>query len=373
MSQALFYPWIDIRDESWLKTALLYWDSVRTIVPNSIESPYATTTGQALAEEGFLVPLRVQSGMHEIEDIADDVLSYLESPEGVELLIGDNGGVSHDIHVAKLPQRLGRLTDIHPEKLPNEVRQMIQDLMSPSERDNEWLRVGDGFANFYMTLLANRLSERVGARLLTSIPAAERLAVAARHDAQLNGLIPRRMDDPSRRWREYEAFGPRRRMPRNLAQGMLASLAIERLAVSADTPIEKLIEFRARHCDELALFRTKVDELAASIDADLPVEALRQKIADLYSNEVAPAISNLKKALTGRRIRWKSEGLQKIAFQSASSSAILVVAGLDVPMALLAGAGVSLIASKFNYNIERREILLQNPYAYLLSVGRELA
>lgn len=24
-SEALYYPWIDIRDESWLKTSLLYW------------------------------------------------------------------------------------------------------------------------------------------------------------------------------------------------------------------------------------------------------------------------------------------------------------------------------------------------------------
>lgn len=373
MPQALFYPWIDIRDESWLKTSLLYWDSVRTIVPNSIESPYATNAGQALEEAGFLVPLRVQSGMHEIEDLADDVLSYLESPEGAELLIGHNGGASYNIHVAKLPQRLRRLIDIHPEKLPYEIRHMIQDLMSPSERDNEWLRVGDGFANFYMTLLANRLSERVGARLLTSIPAADRLAVAARHDAQLNGLIPRRMYGPSRRWREYEAFGPRRRMPRDLAQGMLASLAIEKLAVSADTPIHKLIEFRERHRDELALFRTKVDELAASVDADLPVEALRQRIADLHANEVAPAISNLKKALTGGSIRWMSEGLQKIAFLSVGSSTMLVAAGLAVPMALLAGAGISLIVSKTIYNVDRRERLRGNPYAYLLSVGRELA
>lgn len=65
---------------------------------------------------------------------------------------------------------------------------MLQELAAPSERGVEWLRVGDGFANFYMTLLANRLSEGAGARLLTSIPAADRLAVTARLEAQLEGL-----------------------------------------------------------------------------------------------------------------------------------------------------------------------------------------
>ncbi len=48
MTQALFYPWIDIRDEAWLKTSLLYWDSVRTIVPESIDAPYSTEVGRAL-------------------------------------------------------------------------------------------------------------------------------------------------------------------------------------------------------------------------------------------------------------------------------------------------------------------------------------
>jgi len=373
MPQALFYPWIDIRDEAWLKTSLLYWDSVRTIVPESIVAPYTTETGRALEASGFLIPLRVHSGMDEIEELAGDVLSYLGTPEGAELLIAEDGRHRHDIHVEKLPYRLRRLAEVHPEKLPYEIRHMLRDLAAPSGRGGEWLQVGDGFANFYMTLLANRLSDRLGARLLTSIPAADRLAVTARFDAQLSGLVPWGMHGPARRWREYEAFGPRRRMPRLLAPGMLASLAIERMAVAADTPIQRLIDFRERHRDELALFRAKVDALAASVDADLPIEALRQRIADIHANEVVPAIANLKAALKGRRIRSLSDGLQKVAFLSAGSSTMFVAAGLDVPTALLAGAGISLIAKGIMYNAEKRESLQASPYAYLLSVGRELA
>jgi hypothetical protein len=373
MSQALYYPWIDIRDEAWLKASLLYWDSVRTIVPESIDAPYSTDAGRALEAAGFLVPLRVHSGMDEIEELADDVLSYLGTAEGVEVLIAEHGGQRHDIHVEKLPYRLGRLADMHPEKLPYEIRHMLRDLAAPSERGGEWLRVSDGFADFYMTLLANRLSERVGARLLTSIPAADRLVVTARLDAQLNGLVPWGMHGPSRRWREYEAFGRRRRMPRHLAPGMLASLAIERMGIAADTPMDRLIDFRERHRDELALFRAKIEQLAASVDADLPAEALRQRIADLHANEVVPAISNLKAALEGRRIRWMSDGLLKIAFLSAGSSTMLMAVGLAVPTALLAGAGLSLIVSGTMYNVDKRESLRANPYAYLLSVEREFA
>lgn len=372
MSQGLFYPWIDIRDEAWLKTALLYWDSVRTIVPESINDPYSTDTGRALQDAAFLVPLRVHSGMEEIENLAADVLTYLGTAEGAELLIAGRGSRRQDIHIEKLPYELGRLADIHPEKLPYEIRHLLHDLAVPSERGREWLRVDEKFASFYMTLLASRLADRLGARLLTSLVAADRLAVTARFDAQLNAVIPWGMHPRWRHLREYEAFGPRHRMPRHLAPGMLANLAIERIGVAPDTPIERLIKFRERHQDELAQFRTKVEQLAASVEADLTAEALRQRVTDLYNGEVAPAIANLKAALKGRRIKWLGDGLLKVAFLSAGSSTMLIVAGLAVPTALLAGAGISLVATGAMYNVDKRESLRANPFAYLLSAEREL-
>lgn len=373
MSQALYYPWIDVRDEAWLRTALLYWDSMRTIVPESIDAPYMTDTGRALQEAEFLMPLRVRSGMDEIEELAGDVRTYLASAEGAELLLAGRGGRRHDIHMEKLPYELGRLADIHPEKLPYEIRHLLHDFAANSDRGGDWLRVDEKFANFYMTLLATRLADRVGARLLTSLAAADRLAVSVRFDAQLNGVIPWGMHPYGRHWREYEAFGRRHRMPRHLAPGMLANLAIERVAVAPDTPIDRLIEFREKHRDELVQFRTNVEQLASSIEADLPAEALRQRVSELYTDEVVPAIANLKAALNGRRIKWLGDGLLKVGFLSAGSSTMLVVAGLAVPTALLASAGISLIATGAMYNVDKRESLRANPFAYLLSVERELA
>ncbi len=53
---ALYYPWIDFRDEGWLKSAILYWDSMRTIVPASISHPYSSRTAHQLQEAGILPP-----------------------------------------------------------------------------------------------------------------------------------------------------------------------------------------------------------------------------------------------------------------------------------------------------------------------------
>lgn len=369
MAKALFYPWIDIKDETWLKTSLLYWDSIQTIVPESIESPYSTETAQALKAANFLIPLRVQSSMHEIEELTSDVLTYLNTSEGAELLLARRGSLRHPIHLEKLPRQLGRLVRMHPEKLPSEIRYLLEGVYTGRD---EWAMVDDGFANFYMTLLATRLAERNGAGLLTSLPSADRLAGAARLDAQINGLIPWRIAGVDRDWREYEAFGRRHYMRHELSPGMLAHLSIERIGIMPDTPIDRLIAFKEEYRDELALFRTKIEQLTTPISTDLPVEALRQRITDIYQGEVEPAINNLKKALKGRRIRSTAEGILKVAFLSAGPTSLLIHSGMDIPTALLAGAGISLIVQQTLYNMDKEESLRTNPYAYLLSAEREL-
>lgn len=366
MAQALFYPWIDIQDEAWLKTSILYWDSIQTIVPESINSPYSTETAQALQATEFLIPLRVHSSMQEIEELTGDVLTYLNTSEGAGLLLAERGSLGHSIHLEKLPRQLDRLAHIHPEKLSFEIRYLL------NSGTGEWAQVDDNFANFYMTLLATRLAERTGARLLTLLPSADKLARAARLDAQINGFIPWRTAAADRHWREYAAFGRRHYMHRELSPGMLAQLSIERIGIVPDTPIDRLIAFKEKYRDELALFRTKIEQLTTPISTDLPVEALRQRITDIYQDEVEPAINNLKKALKGRRIRSTAEGILKIAFLSAGSTSLLIHSGMDIPTALLAGAGISLIVQRTLYNVDKEESLRTNPYTYLLSAEREL-
>lgn len=159
-------------------------------------------------------------------------------------------------------------------------------------------------------------------------------------------------------------------MPGRLAHGLLAQLAIERIGIAPNTPIKKLLRFREKYADELARFRTKIQQLASGAQEDLPVEALRQRVADLHANEISPAVHDLKKALHGQRIQRLSEGLLKIAFMSAGPAMLL--AGLDVPTALLAGAGLSLVVSGAVYRAGKAESLRNNPYAYLLSMERSL-
>jgi len=374
MTQALYYPWIDIKDESWLKTSLLYWDSMRTIVPESIDSPYSTDTGFALYDAGFLVPLRVNSDMAEVQELTDDVKKYINTKEAGKLLVTEGRTRRQLIHLDKLATNLTRLP-MYSHKLGHEALRFLGSRSKKENLHSDWIDIDEGFAHFYMTLLANRLAERIGASLLTPFPEAENMALEARLDTHFED-IPSRVDidlPTMRRNREYDATGSRRLMPKALAAGMLAQLAIQRISLAPDTPVHRILEFREQHNDELALFRSKVSQLSSAIENDMPIEAFRQRVLDIHQNEVAPAISNLKAALDSRRIKWISEGLLKISFLSAGSSSVLITTGLSVPTALLAGAGLSLIVSATTYNADKQDSLRNNPFSYLLSIERELS
>jgi len=81
-TKTLYYPRIEIRDDSWLKTAILYWEEINTIVPASIPRPYSSSVGQELFEARVLTPLFVHPGHQTIERLAEKVVDYLASPGG---------------------------------------------------------------------------------------------------------------------------------------------------------------------------------------------------------------------------------------------------------------------------------------------------
>ncbi len=365
-TEALYYPWIDITDTKWLKTSILYWDTIRTIVPESISDPYSTSTAKALQDEGFLLPLRVNPEMDEIANLTSDIVNYFNSPEAQEMLFLKKSSL---IHRDKLPRRMRELSRIHPEKLPYIIEEITEDFGFKFGRTDDWVEVDNQFGSFYMTLLATRLSERIGVSLLTPSSLSDRLSINAKLDSP--------MQNPNnsywhnrRRYREYDGWGKRKKFPGKVATGMLANLVVEKVGIDPKTPINKLIEFRRNHNDELAKLRTELSKLTSPIDAELPIENLRQQISDLYENDVKPAINDLESALKGSGIKSISDGFLKTIFLSTGSSSVLVGLGLSIPSAILVGIGISLTIHGVNYNANKKNELRNNPYSYLLNLEK---
>jgi len=361
---ALYYPWIDIRDEKWLMSAILYWESIRTIVPESIKRPYSTRTAEELQEAGVLTPLRVNSSMDEVESLSEDIVKYLNTSETAELFMSNRLYPRANIHTNKIPISLQELSRIHPDKLPNIIRRKIDNPNLLDNRDGEWFYVDYRFADYYMTLLATHLSDRIGAGLLTDTSANNTLAVSAKLDSNLSGVIAERQQQ------ENVANGYRSIVPSTLAQGMLVNLIIEKINIAPNTSIPKLLKFREDNVLALGRFRSEIGTLTQAISSDLPAEHLQQAISDIYINNVSPAIGALKEGLSALGIKWFVDDYINIVFLDTSITSMMYILGLSVPQALLAGAGISLTSSVIRYNLEKRQTLRNNPFTYVMAAKR---
>lgn len=359
---ALYYPWIEVREEAWLKTACLYWEGIRTIVPESLQEPYTNSVSRELADAGILQPLLVNPYMPEIEDLALDLLSCLDSQEAAELMLGRSTGNTVHIHLDKLPKPIWELTHLHPDNLPQKIMHCLQHFGPP---EGPWLSVESSFADYYMTLLATKLSEGRALGLLTSSFAADRLANVARSG--------------SRSWCQREQWpylsGRPRRLRRSqttsgLVEGSLVDLLMQGIAVSPSVSLKSLLRFRQKHSDELGRLRVKIGDLAASVSRESSLEAVRQQANDLLANQVMPALADLRAALKASRIKTLTEGLLKISALSVAPTSALAVAGLPVSTALAIGAGISLTAMAALYAVERENVLRNNPFSYLLSLEK---
>lgn len=355
----LYYPWIDIRDEGWLKTTVLYWDTIKTIVPEGHDTPYESRLTQELSGEGILQPEIVQPRRRVLDELVPEVVAFLNSDDAEQIIFRGQRG-RHRMHSGKFGERLARMVRIHPMKLHHEIEYMLHELDLAHRRGDDWLDVDTGFADYYMTLLATHLSQDIGAGLLTDLAPSHRLGISSRLGSPGSMLVPGDFDPRyRRRWNARQA------------QGIVVDVFLENLTISPQTSLKKILKFRRDHATELARFRKKVAELAERMPANAPLKAMRQHAQDAYATELAPAIDDMKNALASHRIKWLSGSLLKLAFLSIGSSSTLAGLGLAVPNALLVGAGISMLATSAMYAIDRRREIADNPYLFLLKSQRQ--
>lgn len=352
-TRALYYPTIDITNETWLKTAILYWDEINTIVPSSISHPYKQPATQFLSEEGVIKPLLVDPDMNLIEDLVDDVSKYLDSEEGHQVLMHAKDDVTK--HSQKTSRKIHQ---IHPEKFAHEIWHPLQNCRG----EDGWLYVDEGFANFYMTLLTNRLCEQYSIAPLTDNTCTSNLSNLTRLDNQVAIC-----DHRNYPWGDSHI----RNRGHQLSQGILMDLSFKGISISNEVSIHDILEFKRKHQDELGLFRMNLEKLTKNISADATIEQIRQQVYDIYVNQFLPGYDDLKESLSGAGIKWVANNFMKISFFSTGGTAIpTALLGLSIPSALLAGAVVSVISSAVLYNIEKRDILRRNPYSYLLAINK---
>jgi len=176
----LYFPYVHVRDDAWLKAAALYWPSVRRLVPRGYlkhDSPTAETFFRARV-------LRDQDPQSVITNLGWDLVQALDtnadslmSKYSLQQAYGEplgerwigSGPEFEDrslgwIHLTKFPpQVVDRLSNLGLARLGRSVGAMWPE----SAPANKWLGLHPVLAGAYMSALATRISEHSSFQPLT--------------------------------------------------------------------------------------------------------------------------------------------------------------------------------------------------------------
>lgn len=167
---ALYYPYVDIDDPRWLRTAVLFWDHIQTIVPTEIEQPYRNRESQLVQDAGFLSPLACDLHGELLEDMSRRVIRFSEDPKIIHSELSEVYGACAPARLPRQEPDARALNSVarsrlHRGKIGSELLERFGNL----DVDADGFLLIDGpFARFYMSSLATRLASDTGTIAVSS-------------------------------------------------------------------------------------------------------------------------------------------------------------------------------------------------------------
>lgn len=399
----LYYPFIQFRNDSWLKLAALYWDRIGRIVPPGYELQDSDTVRRLQGELGFVTNLAPSDGA--MESVSDEFLDLL-AERGPELadLYGIRGRALTDPKPGRPnwppprsgvlpPQRIlggpqwqvpldpslvpgtdPRLAYIYAGPMYGKMNVQLENALVDAElgvpiRGHDLIGMHPQLAFVYMHALASAM----GSSVMCPLTDDDFGHVAAGCEA---GRIADTLLD----------FPAGRPVPADGGRGPAVEFAMMALqsVIPKDIsslPVQKIIEIRRRHADELAAFQQatqaiigSIPEAVASADPDVGAMYLQS----VYEKTLEPELRRLKSSLNRSGIDSVFGSMSvKVTTPElfTSGAAILGVGALHFnPVMMGAGAIVLCLIPRIRrQRAEARQLRASSPAAYLLRLEEELA
>lgn len=392
LGAALYYPHIDIDDSAWLRSAVLFWDSLQTIAPRAVKEPYRSNDTKILWREGFLEPLRCDLHPELLDTLGKRVIALLDrdslgpadelaragDPNSRVLLHADKVGeqIRHQFHLAHIhPEKLSpELRDLamraglaymHPAKLSPEVRHLLDSLQFPdihseripsrsrrlfarterySDRDGEWLLVDGSFAEVYMSALAALLAKETDVAALTN----ENQSMAINLHTLLEEVKPSAQSDK---------------------KGALVSFIMEIIRIDPKTRLDRLLMFRRSRENQLADLSAQFDDISSKISNCETARELKEKVRDTYVTRIRPKLESLKEELSDNSIQSVWDGLQRaVTISVPTGGALAYFTGTSGTTLLAAGAAIAVTDLTIRTHLARKRTRRASPFTYLLDL-----
>jgi hypothetical protein len=334
--KALYYPYIQIQDENWLKLALLYFDGIHRIVPKYTDL-HDSVIEREVVDRGLLEATSPEDYREAAEEkFKQDFLPLLkqETSEATSALEQASQTFSKNRVSTKL---------LHIEKMTYNFRLELKSL-GLARQDGEWLKVDSNVAGSYMMCLAIEMSNSIKAPPVTDT--LEYLDLG-----------------------EYLSFGKVPRNPSSEPHSILLNVGIDFPDPQSlkEIPISTVLNFHENRQDERRRFRQAVESITAEANKVTNPIALQGFFSE-KGREIKSAVEDHQKALDELKIKSIGSLLKISVPTMISALSPALVAPQLAPVLTVGGITWSLIEWWAEIRGQRREKIKSCPWHYLLSM-----
>jgi hypothetical protein len=252
MDNILYYPHINLPDNNWTNRAILYWDKVGTIIPQTYQrSKLFTTYTSNLLREGLIETV----DPNDIWNIPNYEESLIKA-----ILNGDQF-----VENCRKNFWHGKIEKIHFEKFHYRVFEKLIDLeVAKRDIQSEWFIVESNVAKLMMTFLATILAIEKGYQPTT--------------DTNLNLNVS--FNNATRKYLT-EYYQEDYTMNTNVRSQILENV----MPFPYEFDLNKIRAFKDKHYEELRNFRKHIEKIVFNIsliaDSNLRQIAIRREINDI--------------------------------------------------------------------------------------------
>ena len=361
--RCLYYPFIHVRDEAWLKLSALYWDDMTRIVPKSY-TPRDTRDVRALEDAGVLKRIDPTNYEEPVGELFSLLLERHAHKLAARYDVSQRDGWPENRE--RFGLNTGRaqassLAFIHGSKLePALTEQLLKRKLALPSRDRRWLGMHPAIVRAYMIALAAEIANRRG------------LQPVSDNVTHLSGVASCTVEDLAK-----SLFGDLNLSKKRLGRGAGAKaldVTEERVAFVTlravlpqrldQVPVKQLLALRSEHADARHAFHAYVEDVRKQLATGsiVDAEALDEHIRLEYEKRLKPALSELSRGL-------RSLGVGTFLGTFGVAVALPVGSMFNVSPSTavaLAGAGVGIAALSQRQQGSARALVKASPASFLL-------
>ncbi|MBU9728159.1 DUF6236 family protein [Diplocloster modestus] len=366
MRSILYYPDINIKDQNWLRNAVLYWDKVSSIVPKGDKTICLSPEICELMEQECYRPI-YPSTLFESEflpDFEEEVIERLSDPQSLpdprSHKFGSSVKAASCVPDLRLPGTDYGRYYIQEDKLPwhelpvllhqEKTNGKLYDFMCEHkllhwDGNGNWYVLDERIARLYMSLLAKYLAKAEGGRT------GQFIAVGTDRPVNLSYA--------------YEnVCSPLTNGSWCIDCVMQNVLPTPRKGV----PLKKILSFRRRYRDELLQFRHELDSFEKSLKTCGDAQEI-QKSSESFREKMELETGKLIRIMHQSGVEAALTTVKSlIELDSSSVPALLSALAIGSHSRVLSAASYGMIkitASRLNLRKQRKEILSDSGFAYL--------